>query len=231
MTIRQDPIQVLISYVQDIKPYHTKIYEVILSYVYGETANVTIRERFSWVFDFVFDLYHQYCIYAGWDVPAWGAFWKPGGMILKEIIEIHPGAPSTSYFSIEGDWTDFFASDQLDRGVFPITLSSIVPTTDTCTSIQPIPWNTGDAVLISSSALPYPGVVPAPLNTTTTYYVIRLDSHHFKLATSRINALALTAIDITGWGAGVLYAQLHNSKTALHDTDTFRGGAHYLHSV
>lgn len=37
-----DPIQGLIDYVQDIKPYHTKIFETLVEYVYTDFVNVSI---------------------------------------------------------------------------------------------------------------------------------------------------------------------------------------------
>jgi hypothetical protein len=49
--IRQlDPIQGLIDYVEDIKPYHTKIIEVMIEYVYDDKTNGTVRESviFQW---------------------------------------------------------------------------------------------------------------------------------------------------------------------------------------
>lgn len=49
--IRQlDPIQGLIDYVEDIKPYHTKIIEVMIEYVYDDKTDAIIRETldFEW---------------------------------------------------------------------------------------------------------------------------------------------------------------------------------------
>lgn len=40
-----DPIQGLVSYVQDIKPYHSKIFEVLVEYVYQDLVNVTIGDK------------------------------------------------------------------------------------------------------------------------------------------------------------------------------------------
>ena len=39
-----DPVQGLVDYVLDIKPYHTKIVEVLIEYVYNEFVDVTILE-------------------------------------------------------------------------------------------------------------------------------------------------------------------------------------------
>lgn len=40
-----DPIAGLIGYVQDIKPYHTKVFETLVEYVYTDYVNVNIVDR------------------------------------------------------------------------------------------------------------------------------------------------------------------------------------------
>lgn len=39
-----DPVQGLVDYINDIKPYHTKVIEVLVEYVYGEAVDVTIED-------------------------------------------------------------------------------------------------------------------------------------------------------------------------------------------
>lgn len=51
---------------------------------------------------------------------------------------------------------------------------------------------TGDAVVLSSA-----GTLPTGVSTSTAYYVIYVNSSTFKLATTRANAYAGTAIDLT----------------------------------
>lgn len=48
-----DPIQGLVDYVTDIKPYHTKIFEVLFEYVYTDNVDVSMTEfvetiEFNW---------------------------------------------------------------------------------------------------------------------------------------------------------------------------------------
>ena len=47
-----DPVQGLVDYVLDIKPYHTKIVEVLIEYVYGENVNVTVLDEVHLKLDF-----------------------------------------------------------------------------------------------------------------------------------------------------------------------------------
>jgi hypothetical protein len=70
-------------------------------------------------------------------------------------------------------------------------------TTDICTAVGH-GMVTGSAVQVSNSG----GALPTGLSAATTYFAIVLTTDTFKLATSRANALAGTAIDITGAGTG-----------------------------
>lgn len=42
-----NPIQGLIDYVGDVKPYHTKILDVLIEYVYTEQINATVQEQWN----------------------------------------------------------------------------------------------------------------------------------------------------------------------------------------
>lgn len=57
---------------------------------------------------------------------------------------------------------------------------------------------TGDQVVLANSG----GALPAGLAAATYYYVIKVDDDSLKLASSLANAVAGTAIDITGAGTG-----------------------------
>ena len=67
----RDPVQGLIDYVQDVKPYHTKILEVWVEYIYGDKIEATIKDEMSMVIDILFDRARKYCDY-GWDMTVWG---------------------------------------------------------------------------------------------------------------------------------------------------------------
>lgn len=59
-------------------------------------------------------------------------------------------------------------------------------------------YQTGIPVIVSNSG----GGLPAPLDTSTTYYVIRIDATHIELATSYANAIAGSFITLTSDGTG-----------------------------
>lgn len=70
--------------------------------------------------------------------------------------------------------------------------------TDICTTATAHGFTTGAKVTATTTV-----TLPAGLAAATDYYVIVLSSTTFSLATSQANALAGTAIDITGTGTGV----------------------------
>jgi len=49
-----DPVQGLIDYIEDIKPYHTKVVEVLTEYVYNELIDTTITERFESAMEMIY---------------------------------------------------------------------------------------------------------------------------------------------------------------------------------
>lgn len=45
---RIEPTRGLVSYTEDVKPYHTKILDVLIEYVYEEKIDVTVTEKWKW---------------------------------------------------------------------------------------------------------------------------------------------------------------------------------------
>lgn len=43
----RDPLEGFIEYVKNVKPYHTKILEIIVEYQYSDIVNITISEKLS----------------------------------------------------------------------------------------------------------------------------------------------------------------------------------------
>jgi len=73
------------------------------------------------------------------------------------------------------------------------TISSVVAATDVFTASATLNVETGDRVYLTLSS----GTIPTPLVASTDYYVIKIDSTTFKLATTAQNANSGTQIDIT----------------------------------
>lgn len=81
----RDPVQGLIDYVQDVKPYHTKILEVWVEYIYGDEIHAAIKDEMKMQIDILFDRARKYCDY-GWDMTVWGKM-----LADLSIDEIVPG--------------------------------------------------------------------------------------------------------------------------------------------
>lgn len=70
---------------------------------------------------------------------------------------------------------------------------------DNALSITGHPFNTGDRVLIQSTS-----AVPGGLSSAVSYYAISATANTIKLATSRVNALGGSDIDIQSSGSGTI---------------------------
>jgi hypothetical protein len=82
-------------------------------------------------------------------------------------------------------------------GTHTLTLAG-VDVTDNTLRMVAHGMQTGDGPVTVITA----GVLPTGLAVLTSYYVIRADANYVKLATSRANALAGTAVNITAIGSG-----------------------------
>lgn len=85
------------------------------------------------------------------------------------------------------------------------------PATDICTLTSGTISETGVAVTLTTT-----GTLPTGLATSTTYFIIKLTSSTFYLATTLQNANASTAINITGAGSGTHTITTINPGTIRH---------------
>lgn len=70
----RDPVQGLVDYVLDIKPFHTKILEVWVEYIYNDPIHAIIKDEIDWEIYIDFDRMSG-CKY-GWDTSPWDQFWN-----------------------------------------------------------------------------------------------------------------------------------------------------------
>ena len=105
MTHTQDPIQGLIDYVNEIKPFHTKILEVAVAYAQSEDIDVVFTEEFN------LDVSLFYPALADDDdVPirvcpeGWGVIWDRPSPYIVVNASISPQT-----ISLDGDQSAFFA--------------------------------------------------------------------------------------------------------------------------
>lgn len=174
-----------------------------------------------------------------WATPASGAV-SVGDLKLSALTADHGGwllcdgsavsrttyaalfaALGTAFGAGDGS-TTFHLPDA--RGRVPLAIGSgqhqaTISAVDTGTDQLTVPTNeslqTGQAVVYASS-----GSAIGGLTSSSTYYVIRVSATLVKLATSRANAVAGTAIDLTSAGSGTQTLTLALTARALGD----RGG-------
>lgn len=110
-----DPVSGLVDYVLEVKPYHTKILEVLVEYIHTDCIDITIEEAFylslGQPHESILGLW-------GWDVEE-AQKWFNGGYIFHQIADVDiPG----KVWSVVGDKTAYFANGdeiliQTDSGI------------------------------------------------------------------------------------------------------------------
>jgi len=118
----------------------------------------------------------------------------------------------TKAAGVEVDLTNY--TDNIRSVTFDGTVAAVTVATDSIT-LSGHGFETGDAVDYSNGG----GTSITGLTTGNTYYVIKSDNDTVKLASSRTNALAGTAVDLTVVGVGVAHS-LTKTFTSTVDSDS-----------
>lgn len=104
-----DPVQGLVDYVNDIKPYHTKIVEVLVEYVYEDQVGVTIGEDTQWVIDSVYpgDASNGQACYGGYGTQPYGGpgLWPILSPNVAGYNLDYPNGINGQTFSVPGNRT------------------------------------------------------------------------------------------------------------------------------
>lgn len=197
MTCNTDKIQTVVDFIGDIKPFHSKIYEVHLTYEMSESVQASVSDQHSWDVDIVFDYDDEMPIADyGWDVSVWDDVWKAGHVHRQPIVEINPVG---GFISLVDDVTYSFASDAYYKGVTPVIVTKFDPVTGRYTLARPVPWETGYPVSVECTML-----YPAPINAASTYYVIVESPISVRLAETKAKAQAGLGIQYDNYSAGTL---------------------------
>ncbi len=172
-----DLSQGFIDYVNAIKPYHTKILETTVEYVWTDELNVTIGERHKWDIDLT-----RPDVEAAYN-NGWGEMWDPpvtSQLMTFRITDFVPGASGS--FTVEGQkgipvgmpfllWTD--NSSIPFSTVFIVDSSSIVGT-ETVINVQ-----SGQAVPVLTQAPMYGLLITAieviTVDVTTNSLILKGD--------------------------------------------------------
>lgn len=141
--------------------------------------------------------------YAGASAPT-GFLMCDGSSVLRSTYADLFAAIGTTFGSVDG--THFTLPDMRGRvaaGVGSNTWTFTFASTDVNTGTDQITVTANSELITGRKIqLTTTGTLPTGLSLATDYYIIVVDSTHIKLASSLANAVAGTAIDITGAGSG-----------------------------
>ena len=105
-----DPVQGLIDYTNDIKPYHSKVIEALIEYVGTESIEVTVLEEFEFEIGLLYEFNGNFvCLIGGYGTPSFG---DPENILVlspdvsKTVIEYPAIGPG--FFIVLGDKTVLF---------------------------------------------------------------------------------------------------------------------------
>lgn len=93
----KNPISGLVEFAQDIKPYHTKIIEVLVDYIYEETMNVKVDDEMSMDVKTDLDFHSEFCP-EGYGVPPWGNEYTRG---LDSTVDIGSFPADTNFDGVD----------------------------------------------------------------------------------------------------------------------------------
>ena len=100
MTTTIDPVAGLVSYVEEIKPYHSKIIEVLVEYIHTDCVDVTITEDF------------ELALGVPANPEAWGWSEEEAARMFNDNWTnyqiIGSGNTSGNWWDIDGDWVADF---------------------------------------------------------------------------------------------------------------------------
>ncbi len=105
MTNLVDPVQGLVDYTLEIKPYHSKIVEVLVDYLHTDLVGINIIDKLNFKFIFDMDYSLNYCPDAGYGVLPYGDYYRVGDQIHLNVLYVNP---TTNTFRVAGDLTHFF---------------------------------------------------------------------------------------------------------------------------
>ena len=108
-----DPVQGLIDYTNDIKPYRSKIIEALIEYVGTESIEVSVFEDFDLTLDMLYEFDGNFiCLLGGYGTPSFG---DPAHILVlspdasKTILEYPAIGPG--FFIVLDDKTSLFTPD------------------------------------------------------------------------------------------------------------------------
>lgn len=206
-----DPVQGLVDYVLDVKPYHTKIMEVLVEYIHSDPINVTITDSIR----MNIDLAYPVSLDSESLNPCTGFGEIYDSREPKPIIVgVNQGLKQ---FSVVGDYTDIFLSGYL------FSVENSAGNNGSYTTVSSTITGVG---ILQQTVITVAEVIPSAIadgnifSTSTTYYaIVQLDGSN--------NSVSILNDHTTEFFAGsliTLAGTMFNNGKCLVISSAFLGG-------
>lgn len=203
-----DPVQGLVDYVEFVKPYHTKVLEVLVEYIHTDCIDVTITE----------DFYLSLGMPDPELLPLWGWTLEEAQSFFNtdyNVLQITDANSSGGYFEVVGDQTTWVATGDtilvrtglLAFEEFTVASTTVVDQDLTVTSTE---CKRGSPLGSPNLGSPNPPPDCKEVQTTDTYTTTRIFVNE--------------AISPSFGSSGVVYPATSWTYNARTETYEFNGG-------
>lgn len=201
----------------------------------GITDRLAIQVRNVEVFGNTIEAYWGVLVGAGQGVRVHHNTWKPYHGSTNNIsantpfpIVIEGNTTASLFAESPAYWmTDLTFSDNRLAKITPVSVTADAAT-DVLTSVAPHGLQTGDYIDLVAGGTSTTVDFPGGINYYQSYHVIRLTATTFKIATTRANAYAGTAVNITSNGLATAGAALL-TKSAVRVCSVDLSPSYYSH--
>lgn len=189
-----DPTEGFTQYVQSIKPYHTKILEVLVEYIYTEHISVKVAERYNW--NIALSNYNVEAISnCGFGV-VWDSWVTTNDYHPVKIIQAVGNTPTGVEFLVDPSAPTKITITHNPDGY-------IVSVGD------PITFRVKDTTAVSPNT-PFPNTPLGPISPGLVYYVVSVQDNQFEVARPGSNESNSGVLSFTSTGTGTFEIHREN---------------------
>jgi len=164
MTNQIDPVQGLVDYTLNVKPFHSKIIEVLVDYIHNDLVGVTVVDTMNFKLSVDANYTPLYCTTAGYGIGPYGDYYTAGQSPIQfNILSINT---TTNVFTVGGDFRPFVNvgnsisvrnSTTHINGEWAVSSISFDAITHITTmDVSHVMGGTTDGIITSASAATYP---------------------------------------------------------------------------
>lgn len=193
---RTDPTEGLVEYVQAVKPYHSKILDILVEYVFSESVSCRVTDKMALTVTFTSPNEGQPVLYTCGYGIVWDAYGDVASGDLPQASIISGDATTNTFVvqALPGPAYRYIVSN-LQANQLTLVDSSGVPLTP-----DNVPYIPGGAAVEVATT----GTFPGPLNGTSEYFLVATPTiGTFNLATKRYPTQFSDYVNLTSVGTGI----------------------------